>query len=137
MSLERRAAGISNKELWASRIINALLLIFLAFDCGVKILKLPAAMQGTVRLGYPAQLVLPIGVAELICIVLFAIPRTCVLGAVLLTGYLGGATATQVRLQDPWFFFPLIFGVLVWGVLFLRDVRLRALIPFQRYDSTT
>ena len=74
-------------------------------------------------------LVVPIGIVLLACIAVYLIPRTSVLGAILLTGYLGGATATQVRLENPWFLFPVGVGVLIWGGLFLRDDRLRALIP--------
>ena len=105
---------------------------FMLFDAGIKILKLPAAVEGTVRLGYPASTVLAIGVTALVCVVLYAIPRTSVLGAILLTGYLGGATATQVRVQDAWFIFPPILGALIWAGLYLRDERLRALIPLSK-----
>jgi len=88
-------------------------------------------MEANARLGYPASVILPIGIAELICLILFIVPRTSILGAILLTGYLGGATATQVRLEDPWFFFPIAIGILAWGGLFLRDARLRPLIPLR------
>ena len=94
-------------------------------------MRLAPAVDATVRLGYPARLLLGIGIAELTCAVLFAIPRTSILGAILLTGYLGGATATQVRLEDPWFFFPIVIGVLVWLGLYLRDERLRTLLPLR------
>ncbi len=94
-------------------------------------MRLAPAVDATVRLGYPARLLLAIGIAELTCAVLFAIPRTSILGAILLTGYLGGATATQVRLEDPWFFFPIVISVLVWGGLYLRDQRLRELVPLR------
>jgi len=73
----------------------------------------------------------PIGIAELLCVLTYVFPRTAVLGAVLLTGYLGGATATKVRLGDPSFLFPVFIAVLVWGGLYLRDGRLRALLPFR------
>ena len=99
------------------------------FDAGIKILKLPAAVEGTVRLGYPASTVQPIGVIGLVCVLLHAIPRTSILGAILLTGYFGGATATQVRVQDAWYFFPPVLGALIWVGLYLRDERLRTLIP--------
>jgi DoxX-like protein len=92
-------------------------------------MKLAPAVEGTARLGYPVGLVVPIGIVLLACIAVYLIPRTSVLGAILLTGYLGGATATQVRLENPWFLFPVGVGVLIWGGLFLRDDRLRALIP--------
>jgi hypothetical protein len=122
---------VSKKSLWAGRIISALMVAFLLFDGGVKVMRMAPAVDATVRLGYPARLLLAIGIAELSCTILFAIPRTAILGAILVTGYLGGATATQVRLEDPWFFFPVVIGVLVWAGLYLRDERLRALIPLR------
>lgn len=124
--------AISNAQRWAGRIVSALVAFFFIIDCAVKVMRLPVAMEGTARLGYPIHLVFAIGIVELICIVLFVIPRTSILGAIFLTGYLGGATATQVRVENPWFVFPVVFGILVWGGLFLRDDRLRAFIPFRR-----
>jgi hypothetical protein len=105
------------------------MIVFMLFDAGVKILKLPAAVEGTVRLGYPVNTIQPIGVIALVCALLYAIPRTSILGAILLTGYLGGATATQVRVQDAWFIFPAVLGILIWAGVYLRDERLRRLIP--------
>jgi hypothetical protein len=102
------------------------------FDAVIKLLRLPAAMDGTVRLGYPASVVLPIGMVGLTCVVLYAIPRTSVLGTILLTGYFGGATATQVRVLDIWFVMPVFLGILVWAGLYLRDGALRALIPLRK-----
>jgi len=128
---------LSKKVLWSGRVLSALTVLFLLFDSGLKVMKLAPAVDATARLGYPASLVLPIGMAELICVVLFVIPRTSILGAILLTGYLGGATATQVRFREPWFFFPVVIGVLVWGGLFLRDPRLRALIPLRSCSTGT
>src|SRR5258705_5594805 len=122
---------VSKKSLWAGRIMSAVIILFLLFDSSVKLMNLPGATEATVRLGYPARLLLAIGIAELTCAVLFVIPRTSILGAILLTGYLGGATATQVRLEDPWFFFPIVIGVLVWLGLYLRDQRLRELVPLR------
>jgi len=122
-------------SIWTGRIVSALVVLFLVFDGVVKVLKLAVAVEGTARLGYPAGLVMGIGIVELVCVVAYVIPRTSVLGAILLTGYLGGATATQVRLEDPWFFFPVVIGVLLWGGLYLRDARLRALIPVDRPRS--
>jgi DoxX-like family len=122
---------VSKTSLWAGRIITALMVVFMTIDGGVKVLKLPPAVEGTVKLGYPADLIVPVGVVCLICVVLYAIPRTSVLGAILLTGYLGGATTTQVRVENPWFMFPVFLGALVWLGLFLRDDRLRALIPLR------
>jgi DoxX-like family len=122
-------APASKTMLWTGRIISALMIVFMLFDAGVKILKLPAAVEGTVRLGYPASTVQLIGIIALVCALLYAIPRTSILGAILLTGYLGGATATQVRVQEAWSIFPPILGALIWAGLYLRDERLRALIP--------
>ena len=124
-----QTAPISKQGLWAGRAISALVAVFLLFDGIIKVMKLAPAVEGTARLGYPGGLVLPIGAVLLACVAVYLIPPTSVLGAILLTGYLGGATATQVRLEDPWFLFPVGIGVLIWGGLFLRDDRLRALIP--------
>ena len=137
MQSATQTASVSKKRLWAGRIISALMVLFLLFDSGLKVMKLAPAVEATARLGYPTKLVFAIGIAELICVVLFGIPRTSMLGAILLTGYLGGATATQVRLEDPWFFFPVVIGVLVWGGLFLRDERLRALVPLRTLPTGT
>ena len=126
-----QTAPASKPMLWGGRIISALMIVFMLFDAGIKILKLPAAVEGTLRLGYPASTVQPIGVVALVCVLLYAIPRTSILGAILLTGYLGGATATQVRVQDAWFIFPPILGALIWAGLYLRDDRLRKLIPLK------
>jgi hypothetical protein len=115
--------------LWVGRVISALMIMFMLFDAGVKILKLPVAMEGTIRLGYPASVIQPMGIVALVSVLLYAIPRTSILGAILLTGYLGGATATQVRVQGAWFIFPTVLGVLIWAGLYLGDERLRALIP--------
>jgi DoxX-like family len=118
--------------LWAGRIISGLVVLFMLFDGAIKLLRLPAAVEGTVRLGYPASVIFPLGVVVLASVILYAIPRTAILGAILLTGFLGGATATQVRVQDPWFMFPVAIGVLAWLGLYLRDSALRALIPLRR-----
>ena len=96
----------------------------------MKLMKPAPVVQGFAHFGYPESLALSIGILELACTVVYVIPRTSVLGAILLTGYLGGATATHVRIGDP-FFVPVGLGVLVWGGLFLRDDRLRALIPLR------
>ena len=92
-------------------------------------------MEGTVKLGYPETVIVPLGIILLTCTILYVIPRTSVLGAILLTGYLGGAVATHVRVGDPLFthvLFPVYLGVLIWGGLYLRDDRLPALIPLKR-----
>ena len=123
-------APASKKMLWAGRIISALPVLMLLFSGVVKLMKPTAVVQELARLGYPESLALGIGILELVCTAVYVVPRTSLLGAILLTGYLGGATATHVRIGDP-FFIPIVVGVLVWGGHFLRDDRLRALIPLR------
>ena len=115
-------------------VLTALVAAFLAFDTVLKLLQLAPAMQGTTELGYPASSVLVIGVIELVCLVLYLIPRTSVLGALLLTGYLGGAIATHVRIGSPLAthtLFPIYVALMIWGGLYLRESRLRALLPLR------
>ena len=114
---------------WAGLAIGAWVVLFLAFDSAVKLLGLDVAVEGTTRLGYPADIVVIIGLVELGCLLPYVIPRTAPIGALLLTAYLGGATATQVRVEDPWFLFPVGVGVLMWGALWLRDPRVGVLMP--------
>jgi len=121
----------SRKMVWTGRTVSGLVVLFLLFDGLAKVMRAQPSVEGTMQFGYPDGLVVPIGLALLVCTAVYVIPRTSVLGAILLTGYLGGATATHVRVQDPNFVFPLTFGVLVWVGLFLRDDRLRALIPLR------
>ncbi|GLS29827.1 DoxX-like family protein [Mesorhizobium albiziae] len=113
------------------RVVTALVALYLLFDSSIRLLKMTAAVEGAQRLGYPESLIVGIGIMELVCVVLYLIPRTAVLGAILLTGHLGGAAAAIARLENPWFLFPIGLGVMVWGGLFLRDSRLRALIPLR------
>ncbi len=124
-------APVSKTSLRAGLIISGLVILLMLFDAAIKLMRLAAAVEGTARLGYPVSLVFPIGLICLACVTAYAIPRTSVLGAILLTGYFGGATATQVRVEDPWFLFPIVLGVLVWLGLYLRDGRLRALLPLR------
>lgn len=122
----------SKFALWAGRIITALVVLFLLFDCTIKLLNLRMAIDGTVILGYQASVVVPLGILQLICLLIYLIPQTSVLGAILWTGYLGGAIATHVRLENPLFthiLFPVYLGLMIWGGLYLRNQRLRALIP--------
>ena len=126
-----QTTSVSKKRLWAGRIISALPLLLMVFGGVFGVLKPAVAVPGFVHYGYPERVFLPICILELACAVVYAIPRTSVLGAILLTGYLGGATATHVRIGDPLFFMPVVLGVLVWGGLYLRDDRLRALVPLR------
>jgi hypothetical protein len=118
---------LSKKRVYAGIAISALLSAFMLWDSLIKVLQHPMAMQGTAGVGYPVHLVRPIGVVELASTLLFVVPRTRLFGALLLTAYFGGATATHVRMEQP-FVFPVIFGALLWLALYLRDPRLRALV---------
>ncbi|HEY4565399.1 MAG TPA: DoxX family protein [Thermoanaerobaculia bacterium] len=133
MQPSTQAVPVSQKMLWAGRILSALPALFLLFDGGAKLAQPAPVVETTVKLGYPASVIFGLGVVLLAATLLYIIPRTAVLGAILLTGYLGGAVATHVRAQQGWFaiLFPVFFGVLIWGGLYLRDVRLRALVPLR------
>lgn len=111
--------------------MSALPVLLLLFSASMKLLKPPAVVQGFAQFGFPESLILKLGILELICTVLYVIPRTSILGAILLTGYLGGATVTHLRVGQA-FLMPVLAGVLVWGGLFLRDPRVRNLIPLRR-----
>jgi hypothetical protein len=132
MSATATTAPASRGMLWTGRILTVLITLFLLFDSSIKLVKAPAAVQGTVQLGYPESKIVPIGLVLLASLVLYLLPRTSILGAILLTGYLGGATATMVRVSSPWILFPVLIGVLAWAALYLRDERVRALIPLRR-----
>ncbi len=123
----------SKKSLWAGRIISVVPTLFLLMDGGMKLAKAKVVVDTTVQLGYSESVIFPLGLVLLFCTCLYAIPRTSVLGAILLTGYLGGAVATHVRVGADLFSitFPVIFGCLIWLGLFLRDSRLRTLVPFR------
>jgi len=122
-----QTAPVSKKRLWAGRILTAIPVLVLLFSGVLKLSKPALVVQEFARLGYPDGLVVGIGLLEIACTAVYAIPSTSIIGAILLTAYLGGATATHVRIGDP-FFGPIVLGGLVWGGLFLRDRRLRALI---------
>ena len=134
MQTATQALPNSRTTLWAGRIISALVVAFLIFDGVIKVLKLGPAIEATVQLGYPESLIIGIGIMELACLALYVFPRTNVLGAILLTGHLGGAIASQVRIGAPTFniVFAIMIGVLMWGGIYLRDEQLRALIPLRR-----
>jgi len=121
----------SRKTLWVSYGITAIVLLFLIFDSLGKLLKVAPVLEGSAKLGYPESSIVGIGVVLLLCTVLFAIPRTSVLGAILLTGYLGGAVATHVRVGSPLLthqLFPVYLGALIWVALYLRNEKLRRLL---------
>jgi len=125
----------TSKTIWIGRTLSALAILFLSFDTIVKVLRLPVAVDGTTQLGYPESSVFVIGIIQLVCLVLYVIPQTSVFGAILFTGYLGGAIATHLRIGSPLFthiLFPIYVAVLIWGGLYAREPRLRAVIPIRR-----
>jgi hypothetical protein len=123
--------GNVKKTQWAGRIISALAVLFLVMDGVTHLIRPAPVAEAFNRLGFPLSLSIELGIIELICVVVYAVPRTSILGAILLTGYLGGAVATHLRVLDPVFdtIFPVLIGVLVWGGLFFLEPRLRALLP--------
>jgi hypothetical protein len=121
---------LSKKRLWAGRIISAAAVLFLLFDTTIKLMVIPPVVEAFTRLGFPVDLARGIGTLELACLIVYVIPRTAIPGAILLTGFLGGAVVTHVRVGDPLLshaLFPVYIGALVWGGLLLRG-RLAALV---------
>jgi hypothetical protein len=125
-------ATTTGARLWTGRILSGLAIAFLALDTAMKLLQVAPAVETTAQLGYPASSVLVIGLIELACLAAYAFPRTARIGAVLLTGYLGGAIATHLRVGSPLLshtLFPIYLAAMVWGGLYLRDRRVRQLLP--------
>ena len=134
MPTATQTAPVSKKQLWAGRILTALPVLFLLLDGVMKLFSPAPVVEGMIKLGYPLSLTTTIGIILLISVVLYAIPRTSVLGAILLTGYLGGAVASNVRVGNPLFGYilaPVYVALFIWGGLYFRDERLRALIPLR------
>ena len=122
----------SKGMIWGGWIVSVLVGLFLLLDGVMKLFKPQFVVEATVKLGYPESAIIGIGAVLVVCTLIYLFPRTAVLGAILLTGYLGGAVATHVRVNEGAFpiVFGVVFGVLVWLGLWLRDARLRALLPF-------
>ena len=123
-----QAPATGRGMLLAGRIISGFVSVFLLMDGVLRLVRFGPYVEGTVQFGYPEHLASPIGLTLVVCTLLYLVPRTAVLGAILLTGYLGGATASHVRVENPFFLFAAAFGVLVWAGLYLREPRLRALL---------
>jgi hypothetical protein len=127
--------SVPKNKLVIGYVLTALVALFMTFDTVIKLLQLTPAVQGTVELGYPADRVQWIGIIELVAVGLYLVPRTSVLGALLLTGYLGGSIATHVRVGSPLVshtLFPIYVALMLWGGLYLRETRLHELLPFRR-----
>ena len=126
---------LSKMTLWTGRILSAFAVLFLLMDGLGKVFREPTVVEATTQLGYSPNLVVSLGILALACTVLYVVPQTSTLGAVLLTGFLGGAVASNLRVGSPLFshvLFPVYIGLLVWGGLYLRDAQLRSLLPLRR-----
>jgi hypothetical protein len=135
MPTDSKAGSNSKAMLWAGWGMSGLTVLFMLFDGISKLVLEQHVVEATTKIGYPVDALRPLGIVLLVCTVLYAIPRTAIFGAILLTGYLGGAVASKVRIDDPLFgsvLFGVYFGILAWGGLYLRDKRLRTLIPLRR-----
>jgi hypothetical protein len=135
MSVESRMVIASGPMVWIGWIMSGIVVLFLLFDGITKLIMIDPVVDATIRIGFPLDVIRPLGIVCLACAILYAIPRTSILGAILLTGFLGGAVASKVRLEDPLFsqvLFGVYVGVLAWAGLYLRDGRLRSLIPLRR-----
>ncbi|MDX8479115.1 DoxX family protein [Mesorhizobium sp. VK24D] len=131
------AAAVSNGALWTGRVLSAVVVLFMVFDGVIKLPPLSIVTETMVELGWPADANIArlLGIIGLVSTALYALPRTSVLGAILLTAYMGGAISTHVRIGNPLFshtLFGVYLGVILWGGLYLRDAKVRALIPFSR-----
>jgi DoxX-like family len=130
-----QVSGKSSKAIWTGRAMSALVIVFLLFDGAIKMVPMDIVITTGEQLGIPAELARVLGTLTLLSTILYMIPQTSMLGAILLTGYLGGAISTHLRVGSPLFshtLFGVYLGLLVWGGLYLREPRLRALIPFRR-----
>lgn len=133
MQQDHQTAAPGRSVLWTGRVLSGLAILFFLFDGVAKLFKPAVVVTATVGLGFPESEIVGIGITLLICTLLYVFPRTSILGAVLLTGYLGGAIASKVRIHAPTFdiCFAIIFAAIVWGGLWLRNPRLRAILPLQ------
>ncbi len=130
--LSARKAG---KKIWTGRIMSAVAVLFMLFDSISKLIKTPQVVEATAKLGYPESMIPVIGTILLILTVLYVVPRTSIFGAILLTGYLGGAVASNLRIMSPLFsniLFPIYFAVILWGGIYLRDDLISEFIPFRK-----
>jgi len=131
MDSATQAAPISKGSLWTGRILSAIPVFLLLTSAIAKLMKPPNVLEGFAKFGYSEGIIVKLAIIELACTAIYLIPRTSVFGAILLTAYLGGATATHARVGDPAFVGPILTGVLLWLGLYLRDERLRALVPLR------
>jgi hypothetical protein len=135
MQEDTKSLSISRGTLWTARVLSGIAVLFMLFDGTIHLMTIPPVVDAFNQLGYPINLAVPIAIFELVCVILYLVPQTSVFGAVLLTGYLGGAVAANLRIGTPLLsnvLFPVYIGILAWGGLFLRDTRLRELFPLRK-----
>lgn len=134
MQTEIQTATASGKLLWTGRILSILAVLFMLFDAVGHLLKPAPVVQAFLQLGIPLSLSVDLGIIQLLCVLVYVIPRTAILGAVLITGYLGGAVAIHMRVGNPLFecIFPIIIATFFWAGLFLRDSGLRTIFPISK-----
>ena len=138
MKSDTSSASVSEKKVIIGRIMSGIAVLFMLFDSITKILKTPQVMQASVKLGYPENTIPIIGLILLVLTIIYIIPRTSIFGAILLTGYLGGAVASNLRIMNPLFsntLFPIYFAILVWGGIYLRDNFISQFVPFRKTES--
>ena len=121
----------SNRMTWAGRVVTVLAMLPFVPSAVMKLLRRPEVIEGMSHLGLPESLIVPLGVLELLCVAVYAVPRTAALGAILLTGYIGGAILTHLRIGEP-VYSQIVIGILVWLGLWLREPRLRRLLPLSQ-----
>ncbi|MDR3625318.1 MAG: DoxX family protein [Ignavibacteriaceae bacterium] len=138
MQSDLKNGSVSKASLWTGRIMSGVVVLFMLFDSITKIIKADQVLKASTQLGYPAETIPVIEIILLICVIFYIIPYTSILGAVLLTGYLGGAVASNLRIETPLFsniLFPVYMGILAWGGIFLRDVYLRRFFPLRKTED--
>jgi hypothetical protein len=131
MSNENSEVGSSKVKAWISYVLSALPVLFMLMSSSMKLSRAPMVIEGMAKAGMSATVVVTIGAVELLCVIIYLVPRTAVLGAVLMTGYLGGAIMVHVRAGELTLIVPLLLGMMAWGGLYLRDARIRALLPLR------
>ena len=133
METTAQSVPVSKAAVWTGRVVSGLVVLFMVFDGVTKVMKVQQVIDATIRIGFPLSSIVGIGITLLVCVALYVIPRTSILGAILLTGYLGGATAANIRAGSPVFntAFSVGFEVLTWLGLYLRDRQLRAMVPMR------
>jgi len=130
-TLQTPTARMSKGVLWTSRLLRAVPVLLVLLGSVMKLMKSASVIQGFAHAGLSERLVMPVGLIELTCVIVYLVPATSVLGAILLSALLGGATVTTLRIGDPTYPIPILLGMMAWGGLYLRDRRLRALIPLR------